>query len=93
MCDVSVFCETTINLYPRCPVIKNYATPNHDVCCRNVLTLGKMGQFVAFSVYPPYTPTNAIPPQTVSRFICEQLPMSFNDPGTLMMTPHQTFND
>ncbi|GFS67462.1 hypothetical protein TNCV_1610411 [Trichonephila clavipes] len=55
LCDVALCCQTADNVYQWHPVIKYYATPNHDVWCRTVLSAGKMGLFATFSgslLYP-----------------------------------------
>ncbi|GFW40223.1 hypothetical protein TNCV_5119041 [Trichonephila clavipes] len=53
------------------------------------LTLGERGWFAEFSGPPLYSSTAVIPPQTETRFIREQYPMPFDDPGTMTMHPRQ----
>ncbi|GFX28990.1 hypothetical protein TNCV_3030331 [Trichonephila clavipes] len=41
--DVAVHCQTAVDMYQRRrPVIKHYATPNHDAHCRTGLTQGEI---------------------------------------------------
>ncbi|GFV84174.1 hypothetical protein TNCV_3038351 [Trichonephila clavipes] len=89
LCDAAVHCKTVVNVYQRYHVIKYYATSNHDARCRIGLTLGELNWFVAFSESLPYPSMVVIPPQTGTRFICEQYPMSFDGPGTMTMAPYQ----
>ncbi|GFV98635.1 hypothetical protein TNCV_1453211 [Trichonephila clavipes] len=72
LCDAVVLCQTAFNVFQRCPVIKHYATPNHDARFKTDLTLGEMGWFVEFSGSSSYPPTAVIPPHTETKFIREQ---------------------
>ncbi|GFT98421.1 hypothetical protein TNCV_4625671 [Trichonephila clavipes] len=84
LCDEAVHCQTTTNMHQRRPIIKYYATPNHDARRRTGLVLSEMGWFVTFSGCLPHPSTTVIPPQTEKRFTHEHYPMSFDGPG--MMT-------
>ncbi|GFS98858.1 transposable element Tc1 transposase [Trichonephila clavipes] len=72
------------NVYQRRHVFNHYATLKYDVRCRAGLTLGKNDWFVAF-----FGSTVVIPPQAKTRFIREQYPKPFDDPGTMTMTLRQ----
>ncbi|GFX16306.1 hypothetical protein TNCV_4705581 [Trichonephila clavipes] len=83
--DVAFCGQITVNVYQRCPMIKYYATPNHNAKYRIGLMLGEMGLLVAFSGSMSYPSTTVSPPQTETISIREQYPITFDDPGT--MTP------
>ncbi|GFW48793.1 hypothetical protein TNCV_4243731 [Trichonephila clavipes] len=92
LCDLVVSCQMVVNIYQMHPVIKHYATPNHDALCWTDLTHGEMGWLVAFSGSLSYESTDVIPEQTETKFIRELHPMPFDGSSTMMMTPRQTFS-